>query len=133
MAGQGTKAGTIGVILLLVLPPMYSIADHFSTQASIRFTGRLVLVPHGLTLNAYKLIIEGGIVGRALLIGLAMATVGTGFSMVVTVLAASGCPARAGSGRAGSCGSCWSRCSSTAASSRCPGRLRARRLDRTGR
>ena len=91
VAGQGAKAGTIAVILLLVLLPMYSIVlTSFSTQASINIAGGLVLVPHGLTLNAYKLIIQGGVVGRALLISLAITAVGTAFSMVVTVLAAYG-------------------------------------------
>ncbi len=70
---------------------MYSIVlTSFSTQASINIAGGLVLVPHGLTLNAYKLIIQGGVVGRALLISLAITAVGTAFSMVVTVLAAYG-------------------------------------------
>ena len=90
-AGQGAKAGTIAVILLLVLLPMYSIVlTSFSTQASINIAGGLVVVPHGLTLNAYKLIIQGGVVGRALLISLAITAIGTAFSMVVTVLAAYG-------------------------------------------
>jgi len=90
-AGQGAKAGTIAVILLLVLLPMYSIVlTSFSTQAAINIAGGLVLVPHGLTLNAYQLIIQGGVVGRALLISLAITAVGTAFSMVVTVLAAYG-------------------------------------------
>ncbi len=90
-AGQTAKAGTLTVILLLVLLPMYSIVlTSFSTQASINVAGGLVLVPHGLTLNAYRLIIEGGVVGRALMISLAITAVGTAFSMLVTVLAAYG-------------------------------------------
>jgi putative aldouronate transport system permease protein len=49
-----------------------------------------VLWPHGLTANAYTLIFTGGVVGRALLISLLITAVGTGFSMMVTVLAAYG-------------------------------------------
>jgi putative aldouronate transport system permease protein len=90
-AGQGAKTGTILVILALVLVPMYSIVlTSFSTQGSVNIAGGLVIVPHGLTLNAYKLIIGGGVVGRALIISLAITTVGTAVSMVVTVLAAYG-------------------------------------------
>src|ERR1039457_841175 len=89
--GQAGKAGTLVVILLLVLLPMYSIVlTSFSTQASINIAGGLVLVPHGLTLNAYRLIISGGVVARALLVSLAITAAGTAFSMVVTVLAAYG-------------------------------------------
>jgi multiple sugar transport system permease protein/putative aldouronate transport system permease protein len=90
-AGQGAKTGTILVILALILIPMYSIVlTSFSTQGSVNIAGGLVIVPHGLTLNAYKLIIGGGVVGRALIISLAITTVGTAVSMVVTVLAAYG-------------------------------------------
>ena len=89
--GQAAKGGTLIVILLLVLVPMYTIVlTSFSTQASVNIAGGLVLVPHGLTLNAYRLIIGGGVVARALLISLVITAVGTAFSMVVTVLAAYG-------------------------------------------
>ena len=90
-AGQGAKTGTILVILALILIPMYSIVlTSFSTQGSVNIAGGLVIVPHGLTLNAYKLIIGGGVVGRALIISLSITTVCTAVSMVVTVLAAYG-------------------------------------------
>jgi putative aldouronate transport system permease protein len=87
----GAKGGTVVVMLLLILFPLYSIVlTSLSTQASINIAGGLVVVPHGLTLNAYKLIVQGGVVGRALLISLAITTVGTALSMFVTVLAAYG-------------------------------------------
>jgi putative aldouronate transport system permease protein len=90
-AGQGAKSGAIVVILLLVLLPLYSVAlTSFSTQASINVAGGLVVWPHGLTLNAYRLIIGGGVVGRALLVSVAITAVGTAVSMVVTILAAYG-------------------------------------------
>lgn len=90
-AGQGAKGGTIAVLLLLVLFPLYTVAlTSFSTQASINIAGGLVVIPHGLTLNAYRLIISGGVVGRALLVSLAVTAAGTAVSMVVTILAAYG-------------------------------------------
>lgn len=96
-AAQGAKAGTIAVMLLLVLFPLYTIVlTSFSTQASINIAGGLVVLPHGLTLNAYKLIISGGVVGRALVISFAITAAGTAVSMVVTILAAYGL-SRAGS------------------------------------
>jgi putative aldouronate transport system permease protein len=91
VAGQGAKGGVIVVALLLIAFPLYSVAvTSFSTQASINVAGGLVVWPHGLTLNAYRLIISGGVVGRALIISLAITAVGTAISMVVTVLAAYG-------------------------------------------
>jgi multiple sugar transport system permease protein/putative aldouronate transport system permease protein len=96
-AAQGAKAGTIAVMLLLILFPLYAIVlTSFSTQGSINIAGGLVVLPHGLTLNAYKLIISGGVVGRALLISFAITAAGTAVSMVVTILAAYGL-SRAGS------------------------------------
>jgi multiple sugar transport system permease protein/putative aldouronate transport system permease protein len=90
-ATQAAKGGGIAVILALVLVPLYAVAlTSFSTQGSINIAGGLVLWPHGLTLNAYTLIFTGGVVGRALLISLLITVVGTGFSMLVTILAAYG-------------------------------------------
>jgi putative aldouronate transport system permease protein len=96
-ATQAAKSAGIIVILALILVPLYTVTlTSFSTQASINIAGGLVLWPHGLTFNAYSLIISGGVVGRALLISLVITVVGTGFSMLVTILAAYGL-SRAGS------------------------------------
>lgn len=96
-AGQGVKSGTILLILALVLVPIYSVTvTSFSTQKSINIAGGLVLWPHGLTFNAYRLIISGGVVTRALVISLLITAVGTALSMAVTILAAYGL-SRAGS------------------------------------
>ena len=90
-AGQGAKGGTIVVMLLLILFPLYTVVlTSFSTQGAVNIAGGLVVVPHGLTLNAYRLIISGGVVGRALVISLAVTTVGTAVSLLVTILAAYG-------------------------------------------
>lgn len=90
-ATQGAKSGAIVVILLLILLPLYSIVlTSLSTQASINDAGGMVIWPHGLSLIAYQDVISGGVVGRALLISLAITAVGTAFSMAVTILAAYG-------------------------------------------
>lgn len=97
VAGQGAKSGTILVIVALILVPIYSVTlTSFSTQKSINIAGGLVLWPHGLTFNAYRLIISGGVVGRALIISLLITAVGTAASMAVTIMAAYGL-SRAGS------------------------------------
>jgi len=91
VAGQGAKSAAVLVMLLVVLVPLYSVVlTSFSTQASVNIAGGLVVVPHGLTINAYKLIADGGVVGRALLVSLSITAVGTAVSMVVTILAAYG-------------------------------------------
>jgi len=91
VAGQGAKSAAIVVMLLVVLVPLYSVVlTSFSTQASVNIAGGLVVVPHGLTINAYKLIAGGGVVGRALLVSLSITAIGTAVSMVVTILAAYG-------------------------------------------
>jgi multiple sugar transport system permease protein/putative aldouronate transport system permease protein len=96
-ATQGAKSGAITVILLVIAIPLYTIVvTSFSTQASINQAGGMVLWPHGLSLAAYQEIVSGGVVGRALLISLAITVVGTLFSMIVTILAAYGM-SRAGS------------------------------------
>ena len=78
-------------MLLLILFPLYTVVlTSFSTQGAVNIAGGLVVVPHGLTLNAYRLIISGGVVGRALVISLAVTTVGTAVSLLVTILAAYG-------------------------------------------
>jgi multiple sugar transport system permease protein/putative aldouronate transport system permease protein len=94
---QGAKSGAIVVILLIIAFPLYSIVlTSFSNQASVNLAGGMVVWPHGLTTSAYKLIAEGGVVGRALIISLLVTAVGTALSMGVTILAAYGL-SRAGS------------------------------------
>ena len=94
---QGAKSGGIGVILLLILFPLYMIVlTSLSTQASINQAGGMVIWPHGLSLGAYRDVISGGVIGRALLISLGITAVGTVFSMIITILAAYGM-SRAGS------------------------------------
>ena len=96
-ATQGAKSGAITLIVLVVLIPLYTVVmTSLSTQGSINQAGGMVIVPHGLSLAAYRDIVSGGVVGRALLISLGITAVGTCFSMVVTILASYGM-SRAGS------------------------------------
>jgi len=96
-ATQGTKSGAIVVILLIILFPLYSIVlTSFSNQAAVNLAGGMVVWPQGLTISAYKLIAQGGVVGRALIVSLVITAVGTAISMAVTILASYGL-SRAGS------------------------------------
>jgi putative aldouronate transport system permease protein len=90
-AGRAVKAGTIVVVLAVVLVPLYCIVlTSFSTQASINLAGGLVLVPHGLTTAAYHQIFTNQLVVHSLLVSAGITVVGTAVSMVVTVLCAYG-------------------------------------------
>ncbi|MFD0257165.1 carbohydrate ABC transporter permease [Kitasatospora indigofera] len=89
--GQGVKGVTLAGILVLVLGPLWCVViTSFSTQGSINRAGGLVIVPHGLTLNAYRTMLGDGPVTRALFVSLGVTVAGTVFSMVVSVLCAYG-------------------------------------------
>ncbi len=90
-AGQAAKGVTILVVLAVVLVPLYAIVlTSFSTQASINLAGGLVLVPHGLTVEAYHQIFTNQLVLHSLLVSTGVTVVGTAVSMVVTVLCSYG-------------------------------------------
>jgi putative aldouronate transport system permease protein len=89
--GQAGKGLSLFVVVALILAPLYCVViTSFSTQGSINIAGGIVLVPHGLTLQAYQTMLSGGVVTRALIVGLAITLVGTLISMAVSVLCAYG-------------------------------------------
>lgn len=91
VVGSALKAFALVVVVLLVLMPLWTVViTSFSTQGAINRAGGLVLVPHGLTLEAYRTVLGGGTITRALIVGLAVTAIGTAVSMVVSVLAAYG-------------------------------------------
>ena len=90
-AGQGAKGLTLGVVVLLILVPVYCVVlTSISTPGSINRAGGLVLVPDGITFDAYTTMLTGGPVRQALLVTLGVTLVGTAISMVVSVLCAYG-------------------------------------------
>ncbi|WP_337061391.1 carbohydrate ABC transporter permease [Kineococcus sp. G2] len=90
-AGKGLKGLALVLICAAVIVPLYTILlTSFSTQASITRAGGLVLVPGELTLDAYRQVLSGGVVTRAVLVSVGITTVGTAVSMVVSVLGAYG-------------------------------------------
>jgi putative aldouronate transport system permease protein len=91
VAGNTAKGITLAVVLAVVLVPLYSIVlTSFSTQGSINIAGGMVLVPHGLTIGAYKEIFSNQLVVHSLLVSLGITVVGTAISMAVTILCAYG-------------------------------------------
>jgi multiple sugar transport system permease protein/putative aldouronate transport system permease protein len=90
-AGQAAKGLTLGVVVALVAIPIYAVVlTSLSPQSSVNIAGGIVLVPHGLTLNAYREMLSGGVITRAMVVSLAITAVGTAISMVVSVLCAYG-------------------------------------------
>lgn len=90
-AGQSAKGLTLGVVVLLILVPVYCVVlTSISTPGAINRAGGLVLVPDGITFDAYTTMLTGGPVRQALLVTLGITLVGTAISMVVSVLCAYG-------------------------------------------
>jgi multiple sugar transport system permease protein/putative aldouronate transport system permease protein len=91
VAGRAGKGVVLLVVLAVVLVPLYSIVlTSLSTQESINIAGGMVLVPHGVTVEAYHQILRNQLVVHSLLVSLVIAAVGTTLSMVVSVLCAYG-------------------------------------------
>lgn len=89
--GRAGRDLTLTAVLALVLVPIYSVViTSLSTQGGINIAGGMVLVPHGLTLNAYREIFGNQLVTHALLVSLGITLVGTAISMFVSVTCAYG-------------------------------------------
>jgi len=88
---RAVKGLALFVTVAVILFPLWAVViTSFSTQKSITSAGGLVLVPHGLTFEAYSSMFSGGTVTRALIIGLLITLIGTVISLVVSALAAYG-------------------------------------------
>lgn len=84
--------GTILVLICLaVLGPLYTIVlTSLSPQSAITDAGGLVIVPKGITFEAYRQVLSGGVVTRAVLVTIFITAVGTFISTMVAILAAYG-------------------------------------------
>ncbi|MDX2972281.1 carbohydrate ABC transporter permease [Kribbella solani] len=80
------KSIALGVAVLLVIVPFWSvIATSLADQRTIDASGGgMVLWPGGVSIGAYKAILSGGVVTRALTISIAVTVVGTLFSLTAT-------------------------------------------------
>jgi putative aldouronate transport system permease protein len=89
--GQAGKGTVLTLVVLAVLVPLYCVVlTSLSTQGAVNRAGGIVLIPDGITFNAYTTMLQGGPVAQALLVSLGITLVGTLFSMVVSVLCAYG-------------------------------------------
>ncbi|GAB3712136.1 carbohydrate ABC transporter permease [Nocardiopsis oceani] len=78
-------------IALVVLFPLYVVVlTSLSTASAVNAAGGLVVVPDGLSLQAYADLFSGGVVTRAVSVSLGVTFVGTAVSLGATILAAYG-------------------------------------------
>ncbi|WP_214412467.1 carbohydrate ABC transporter permease [Sphaerisporangium fuscum] len=89
LAGRLGKGGVITVVLLLVLFPLYTILlTSLSTSKTVTEAGGLVLVPQGISFDAYRQIFSDTVVSRAIMVSTGVTLAGTVFSVGVSVLGA---------------------------------------------
>ncbi|WHT22780.1 carbohydrate ABC transporter permease [Crossiella sp. CA-258035] len=89
--GQTAKGLTLGGLMLVMLVPLWIIVvTSLSTQAAVNRAGGLVLWPDGLTVEAYRVMLEDPTVRSALVVSLGITAVGTVVSLVVSILCAYG-------------------------------------------
>ncbi|MFI9614272.1 carbohydrate ABC transporter permease [Streptomyces sp. NPDC052023] len=90
-AGLASKAVVLVLVCLAILFPLWVvIVTSLSSVETITDTGGLVVIPQDITFIAYEELLGGGQVTRAAMVSIGVTTVGTLFSMAVSVLAAYG-------------------------------------------
>ena len=90
-AGQAGKGVVLLVTVAVVIVPLWMVVlTSFSTQGSVNEAGGMVLVPHGLTAEAYHQIFTNQLIIHSLIVSLAITLVGTLISMATTILCAYG-------------------------------------------
>jgi putative aldouronate transport system permease protein len=85
------KNTVLAGIAAVVLFPLYVVVlTSLSPASAVNAAGGLVVVPDGLSLQAYADLFGGGVVTRAVLVSLGVTLVGTAVSLGATILAAYG-------------------------------------------
>jgi len=89
--GTGLKGLSLVFICIVIVVPLYTIIlTSFSSAKTVTNAGGLVLVPRELSLEAYRQILSGGVVTRAVWVSVGITVVGTAISMFVSILGAYG-------------------------------------------
>jgi putative aldouronate transport system permease protein len=85
------KAIVLVVIAAVVLFPfLVVVSTSLATQAELNANGGFMILPESITFDAYRTILSGGVVTRAVLVSVFVTVVGTTLSLVCTTLAAYG-------------------------------------------
>lgn len=89
--GQASKGLVLLIVVAVITVPLYSIVlTSLSPQRAINIAGGLVLVPHGITFEAYRQIFTNQLIMHSILVSVMITTIGTAISMIVTILCAYG-------------------------------------------
>ncbi len=89
--GTAAKGAVLAVACLAILFPLWIVVvTSLSSAETIREAGGLVIVPDGITFEAYRELLSGGQVTRATVVSACVTVTGTLFSMAVSVLCAYG-------------------------------------------
>ncbi|NYI04412.1 carbohydrate ABC transporter permease [Allostreptomyces psammosilenae] len=85
------KGLALTAIVLVILGPLYVVLlTSLSSQETITEAGGLVMVPDGLTLDAYRAVLGGGVITRSVLVSTGVTVVGTVISVGLSILCAYG-------------------------------------------
>ncbi|WP_255308389.1 carbohydrate ABC transporter permease [Streptomyces marincola] len=89
--GLTAKGAILGIALLAILFPIWIVLiTSLSDAETVNRAGGLVVWPDGISFDAYRELLSGGEVSRAMMVSIGVTVIGTTFSMVVSVLAAYG-------------------------------------------
>ncbi|CAM5390315.1 ABC transporter permease [Streptomyces spiroverticillatus] len=84
--GNATKAVVIAVIVaVMVLPFLVVLSTSLASREEITAAGGFVLFPTEPTLEAYRTILSGGLITRAVLVSAGITAVGTALSLLTTI------------------------------------------------
>ncbi|MFE5301200.1 carbohydrate ABC transporter permease [Streptomyces sp. NPDC056632] len=90
-AGQGLKLLVVVAMTVAVgYPFLLAIGTSLSTKAELAANGGYVLFPTHPTLEAYRVVLSGGVVTRAALVSVGITLVGTALSLLCTICLAYG-------------------------------------------
>jgi putative aldouronate transport system permease protein len=96
-AGQAGKGAVLFVVIAVIIIPLWMVViTSLSTQGAVNQAGGMVLVPHGLTIEAYRQIFTNQLILHSLWVSIGVTVIGTLISMATTILCAYGL-SRAGS------------------------------------
>jgi putative aldouronate transport system permease protein len=91
LAGRVIKAVVLLVVALVVLYPFVSVvATSLASDQDVLDSGGLVLFPRHPSLDAYRTIMQGGVITHAVLVSVGVTVVGTLLSLVTTIAMAYG-------------------------------------------
>ncbi|WP_435858572.1 carbohydrate ABC transporter permease [Streptomyces pathocidini] len=89
--GRGGKALVIAVIAVVVTYPfLLALGTSLATQEELSANGGYVLLPDHPTLEAYRVVLAGGVVTQAALVSVGITVAGTALSLLCTVTLAYG-------------------------------------------